>query len=179
MKRICCILLAMLSMLTLFGCDSSIEVSGLDRFNENVCFIGTCDGLLPANSMFISNRPYEDGNFYWWTDGWYSQAKALVWLQYSEDIYLLKKSVSIDGYYDFSGTQYEYEGFVFSAPNIMYNATETSPSQGIQMCGYNDATCTFIFIGSYGYEFDGAEIKTQALFEDFFEEEFAGYLKVE
>lgn len=179
MKRMCCILLAMLSVLIFSGCDSSYEISGLDRFNENICSFGTCDRLLPANSMFITNRPYEDGDFYYWTDGNYTQAKALVWLQYSEDIYLFKKSVSIDGYYDFSGTQYEYEGFVFSAPKILFEANETTPPHGIQMCGYNDTTCTFIFIGSYGYEFDSCETKTQALFEDFFEEEFAGYLKVE
>ena len=178
MKNAVCFLLALVIVLMCSGCDQSYEVTGLDRFNENVCTAGTCDGLLPADSMFISNRPYEDGDFYYWTNGEYTQAKALVWLQYSEDIYLFKKPLN-EIYYDFSETQYEYNGFIFSAPNIMFEATETTPAHGIQMYGYNDATCTFIFISSYGYDFDRSENITQSLFEEFFKNEFEGHLKTE
>lgn len=174
-KKVVCLLLVFLCVLMFSSCDSSYEISGLDRFNENICSMGTCDGLLPADSMFISNQPYEDGDFYYWTDGNYTQAKAFVRLQYSEDIYLFKKTLN-EIYYDFSEIQYEYEGFIFSAPNILFEATETSPSHGIQMYGYNDATRTFIFISSYGYDFDRSKNITQSLFEEFFREEFEGYL---
>ena len=174
MKRVCCILLALLSVLVFSACDSSYEIPGLDRFSENICSFGTCDRLLPGDKTFLSSYEYEDGSFYYWTDGDYHQAKAFVRLQYSEDVYANAKAAAENCYY-YSVTQYKYDGFVFSEPR-QYFDEEYSLRSEMQMFGYDDSTCTLVFISSYGYEFDRRETKTPSLFAELFADEFEEYL---
>ena len=148
MKKAVCSLLALVIVLMCSGCDQSYEVTGLDRFNENVCSMGTCDRLMPSGADFISNHPYENGNFYYWTDGNYSKAKAFVWLQYPEDIYPDAKA-ACESYHPISSPKHQsmlqYEGFCFHVSNVWDDTLEKYTD--VRMFGYNDDSCTLVFAG--------------------------------
>lgn len=175
MKKTLCLFLVLVSIFVFSGCDNSYEISGLENFSKNICSMGTCDGLLPTDSLFLSDHPYVNGDFHYWTDGDYTQAKAFVRLQYSEHIYLYKKSIC-ENYYSVPQTQYQYEDFLFSEPNLIYEDITNIPDAGMQMFGYDDATCTLVFISCYGYEFDRCKTITPSLFNEFFSNEFGRYL---
>ena len=172
MKKAICLLLILGSILVLVGCDSSYEISGMENYSKNLCSKGTCDRLLPTSSLLVA---YSHGEFYYWTDGNYTKAKAFMELQYPEDTYLYNKSVC-ESYYSFSQTEYLYENYLFSMPNRIYEDSENLPATGMYMFGYNDSTCSLIFIGFSGYAFDHREAITPALFREFFGKEFGGYL---
>ena len=171
MKKTICLYLALVIIFLISGCDNSYEVSGIENFSKDLCSMGTCDGLLPTDSLFLSDYTYLNGAFRYWTNGDYTQAKAFVRLQYAEDIYFNKKSLC-ESYYDVAGTQFLYKNFVFSAPNRIYGNTENVLNQGMQMFGYDDATYTLIFIGSFGYEFNRLETITPYLLSEFLDNEF-------
>ena len=174
MRKILCLLLVPVIIFTFLGCERAYEVSGLENFSENACSLGLNDGILPGDRKFLADYPYEEGNYHYWTDGSYSKAKTFVRLQYSEPIYQKAKSLC-ENYYSFSTTQFNYGDFVFSEPHTVYESSEYDFS-GVQMLGYNDITCTLIFIGCAGYTFDQSETINEFSFSEFFVDEFGAYL---
>lgn len=174
MKKIFCLLLASVIIFALFGCDSSYAISGIENFSENDCSMGLNDGLLPSDQQFLSDYPYENGSYHYWTDGDYSVAKTFVMLQYSEDVYAEAKAVC-EAEYSFSETQFYYEDFTFSKPDILFERPEFE-NRGAQMLGYNDDTCILIFVGFIGYEIDQREMFSQSEFAELFDDEFRSFL---
>lgn len=174
MKKIFYLLLMPVIIFTFLGCESAYGVSGLENFSENACSFGLNDGLLPGNREFLTDYLYEEGDYHYWTDGSYSKAKTFVMLQYSEPIYQKVKSLC-ENYYSFSPVQFNCGDFAFSEPHDVYESSEYDFS-GLQMFGYNDDTCTLIFIGCVGYAFNQYETINVSIFTEFFIDEFGAYL---
>lgn len=178
MKSAICLILLLVSILAFSGCDSSYEIVGLDRFDENICSMGTCDGLLPGDKEFLSAYAYEDGTYYYWTDGNYLHAKTFVRLQYPEDIYTRAK-LHCENYYTFSEITYTYGDYVFSQART-YSMGE--PLTSVQMLGCDDDSCALLFVGSFGYEIDKyyeSGMITEAVLADFLSTEFGDRLKTD
>ena len=174
MKRILCLFLMAGIILTFSGC-SRFEVHGLENFSENACSLGLNDGLLPGDRQFLSDYAYEAGDYHYWYADTIRQikAKTFVRLQYPESIYLQAKS-ACEAYYPFAAEAYRFEGFVFPAP-ASANRASGSPSLGMQIFGYNDAACTLIFIGCYGYAYNRLESTTESDFAGFVSQEFGAH----
>lgn len=174
MKKNYCLLLMLVITFAFTGCDASYSVSGLDNFSSQTCSMGLNDGLLPEDEQFLSEYPYETGTYRYWTDGNYSVAKTFVLLQYSEAIYPQAKA-ACEEQYSFLETQYHYEDFAFSNPNILFGPPEYDYS-GAQMLGCDDDSCTLVFIGFFGYEIDESDVFSQSEFEEFFIKEFSSWV---
>lgn len=177
MKKILCNVLLFLLVGFLCGCNS-FEIQGINNFTEYDCCFGLNDRLLPENRTFLSNYTYDEGSYHYWRNN-YGQAKAktFVRLQYSEIIYHQAKSACQD-YYNFSTTQYNYEDFVFYAINIADGDVRIDfKYPGLRMLGYNDNTCTLIFIGYLNDNaMDNDNQITTSNFLDFFNDQFGEYI---
>lgn len=139
------IITAMIVLLT--GCNS-FQIDGLDKFNESDCCFGLNDMLLPDNREFLSNYPYESGDYHYWRNNYgKAQAKTYVQLTYSEEVYQQAKFACLK-HFTISEEQYLYNTFVFYGVNISGGDTALDAAfPGIRLLGYSDDTCSLVFLG--------------------------------
>lgn len=178
MKRILSLFLVSITVFAFSSC-SQFEVLGLDNFSENTCSLGLNDGLLPGDRQFLVDYAYEDGDYiYLYNDDLKQiKAKTFVWIRYSEAVYPQAKSACED-YYRFTSEPYIYGDFIFSTSSFLHKPNEDN-SVKIQTFGYNDNTCTLVFLGCYGYELNLNDSITESDFIDFLNNELGSDLFTE
>ena len=174
MKKTCCGIFLVLCTIILCGCNS-FEIQGLDRFNENDCCFGLNYGLLPEGQDFLSDFLYEDGDYRYKRNNYgKAQAKTFVMLQYPEYVYQEVKAVC-QNYFVFSDQQYHYENFVLFGVNVAGGDTTLRTTfPGFRMFGYNDDTCSVIFVGYLNESSEYNQIAPSD-FASFFETQFGEY----
>ena len=173
MKRMICFIIILASMFMLCSCDDSVYVSGIENFHEGVDYMELGYGLLPKDREFLSEYPYEDGEYYFWAEDDF-EGNIFVRLVYSDEIYPEAKNATIeflDRVYADKTVQYTHNGFVFYA----YYFWEEK-YYGIRFVGYNDIDQTLIFAGYYDCDENARTRVERSGYETIFDEEFGQYM---
>ena len=178
MKKLLCIILCAVFIIILIGCDS-LEIDGISNFNEEDCHFGLNDNLLPNNRAFLTDYPYDTGDYHYWQNGWlegYAQAKTFVQLVYSEEVYQRAKLACTE-YFVFSEEQYFYDALTFCVVNPAGgNLSLDTAFPGVRLLGYNDELYTLVFIAYMDDQPDKEQLNASN-FSSFIEEQFGVWLK--
>ena len=178
MKKLACSILCVMLILVLTGCKA-LEINGISNFRENDCHYGLTLNLLPNNCSFLTDYPYEEGDYHYWQNSLLEgpvQAKAFVQLMYSEGIYQQAKLACAEKF-AFSEEQYPYKDLTF----YIYNLTEENLSlnddfPGVRLFGYNDEQRTLVFI-AYLDDNPKHEQLSTSNFSDILDDQFGAWLK--
>jgi len=155
-----CLVIALCS-----GCGD-IEINGIENFSENSCDKGLNDNLLPKNRDFLTEYPYLKAEYQYWTDGSFLQYKTFVQLHYPEDVYESAKSACQKAYAS-SSTGFSCGEYSFCEPRYLFDG-----ERGFQIFGFEDETCTLLFVGSYGFPLDKNKPLTSSTLAEFLRTEF-------
>ena len=147
MKRLISFSILLAFVVLLSGCNS-FQIQGLENFTESDCCFGLNDGLLPGGKEFLSQYPYQRGDYqYWRNDYGNAQAKTYIQMVYSKEIYEQAKQMCQE-YFTFSEESFPYKAFTFYGVNVAGgDVTLLTAFPGVRMFGYNDEMCALVFIG--------------------------------
>ena len=175
MKKLLCLILCA-GLITFAGCNS-FELSGIAKFSETDCNFGLNDGLLPGDRAFLTNYPYENGDYHYWRNEWgWVQAKTYVQLQYSEEVYQQAKLACTESFI-FSEEQYSYDTLTFHVVNFPGGDLSLDTAfPGVRLIGYHDDLCTLVFL-AYLDDTPEKEQLTASNFVSFLDDQFGAWMK--
>ena len=178
MKKLACSILCVMLILVLTGCKA-LEINGISNFRENDCHFGLTDNLLPNDRTFLTDYPYEEGDYHYWQNNWlssYAQVKVFVQLMYSEEVYQQAKLACTEQF-TISEEKYPHKDLTFH----IYNPTGENLSldddyPGVRLFGYNDDLCTLVFI-AYMDDNPKHEQLNASNLSDILDDQFGAWLK--
>lgn len=178
MKRLITFFVLLTLVVLLSGCNS-FQIHGLDNFNESDCCFGLNYRLLPGGKEFLSQYPYQRGDYQYWRNNYgNAQAKTYIQLVYSEEIYEHAKQVCQE-HFTFSEESFSYNAFTFYGVNVAGgDVTFQTAFPGVRMLGYDDERCVLIFLG---YLDDNEKVSkvTASNFTQTLEDQFGNWLGIQ
>lgn len=146
MRKILILFVVIIIVLSSFAC-SPIKICGLNNFNINDSSTGLNLKLLPSDDFLFDYRYIEGDYCYFDEEDWiWGFEKTIIYLRYTQEEYIKAKKHCLSKFLLSDIHKYKYSGFEFYENTL--NFSGTYPNQ-FNMFGFNDETCTLIFLGYY------------------------------